>query len=60
MYVADDADDKVYAYNMLNKLRDSGKEFNLAGGNEHPGAIWSDGHTMYVGDYSDLEVHLYS
>ena len=60
MYVADDADNKVYAYNMSDKLRDSSKEFNLAGGNEHPGAIWSDGHTMYVGDYSDLEVHLYS
>ena len=60
MYVADDADDKVYAYNMLNKLRDSGKEFNIAGENDHPGGIWSDGHTMYVGDYSDLKVHLYN
>ena len=60
MYVADDLDNKVYAYNMSNKLRASGKEFDLDDENAHPGGIWSDGKTMYVADYSDFKFYLYS
>ena len=50
MWVADAEDDKVYAYTLRSKRRDSGKEFLLAAGNTSPVGIWSDGTTMWVLD----------
>ena len=54
MWVADTADDKIYAYNLGTKARDAGKDFNtLAGaGNNNPEGIWSDGTTMWVVDHA--------
>ena len=44
--------DKIYAYRMSDKSRDSAKDFNtlFAAGNEDPQGIWSDGTTMWVAD----------
>ena len=44
MWVADQQDDKIYAYDMATKARDTGKDFNtLAGaGNNLPAGLWSD------------------
>ncbi len=50
MWVADDSDYKIYAYNMTTKARDSAKDFTtlIAAGNYNPTGIWSDGTTMWV------------
>ncbi|MGI9255943.1 MAG: hypothetical protein ACR2PY_03310, partial [Salinispira sp.] len=57
MWVSDKMDNKIYAYNMITKERDAGKDFNTlvvvdAGGDgtrdSTPGGIWSDGTTMWV------------
>ena len=50
MWVADERDDKLYAYNT-DGTRDSSKDFNtlLAAGNLNPWGIWSDGTTMWGG-----------
>ena len=52
MWVTDQEDKRIYAYNMETKKRDLDKDFeNLeAAGNENPIAIWSDGETMWVAD----------
>ncbi len=68
MWVADDADDKLYAYKIdvtgLSRgtdhaNRDSGKDITLASGDDHPGAIWSDGATMWVGDHDERRIRAY-
>ena len=47
------ADDKVYAYDVATKVRDSTKDFTGldAAGNEEPSGIWSDGTTLWVANY---------
>ncbi len=67
MWVVDATDKKIYAYNMQTKLRDQSKEIDsLAGpapgdplGNSWPTGIWSDGVTMWVGDYSTSLIYAY-
>ena len=62
MWVVDDGDGKVYAYNLSTKARDSAKDFNTldAAGNDSPTGIWSDDTTMWVADYSDDKIYAYS
>ncbi len=50
IWVADEADSKVYAYHKENRARDPSKDFNnLAGlGNNRAKGIWSDANTMWV------------
>ena len=62
MWVADEQDDKLYAYNLLTKARDAEKDFNTlaAAGNEHPEGIWSDGTTMWVADWSHRKLFAYN
>ena len=52
LWAADFEDDKLYAYRMSDRSRDSGKDFNTlsAAGNKFPEGIWSDGTTMWVAD----------
>ena len=61
MWVADHVDDKIYAYNMSTKARDSAKAFNTlaAAGNNVPTAIWSDDITMWVADSADHKIYAY-
>ena len=61
MWVADYIDDKLYAYDLDTKERDSGKDFVSldAAGNNHPHGIWSDGAIMWVADYTDDKVYAY-
>ena len=56
MWVADDGDDKLYAYNLATKARDSAKDFDtlVAAGNSRPRGIWSDGTTMWVVNNNSL------
>ena len=62
MWVADRDDDKIYAYNLATKARDSSKDFNtlIAAGNIDPINIWSDGTTMWVGDLDDNKLYAYN
>ena len=50
MWVADDSDEKLRAYNIMTKARDPSRDFNTleAAGNVAPRGIWSDGVTMWV------------
>ena len=61
MWVADDGDNKIYAYKMSDKSRDSAKDFDTLSeaDNIFLGGIWSDGTTMWVADYSDDKIYAY-
>ena len=50
MWALDSTDDKIYAYTVSTKARDSSKDFtSLSGlGSNTPYGIWSDGTTMWV------------
>ena len=56
IWVADDDDDKIYAYQRSDGSRDPDKDFdNLEGaGNKALNGIWSDGRTMFVVDRSNF------
>ena len=62
MWVSDSGDDKLYAYNLATKARDSSKDFDTlsAAGNNNPIGIWSDGTTMWVADFSDDKLYAYN
>ena len=62
MWVADEQDARLYAYDMRTKARDAAKDFNTlaAAGNESPKGIWSDGTTMWVADWSDRKLYAYN
>ena len=62
MWVADSGDDKIYAYNLATKQRDSAKDISTlsAAGNNNPTGIWSDGTTMWVADYDDTKLYAYA
>ena len=50
IWVADRADDKVYAYSLEDGTRQESKEFDLHSDNDDPTGIWSDGYTIWVAD----------
>ena len=62
MWVANTGIDKLYAYNLSTKARDSGKDFDTlnAAENEFATGIWSDGTTMWVADLVDGKIYAYS
>ena len=62
MWVVDTNDDKIYAYNLVTKARDSTKDFNTlaAAGNSLPLGLWSDGTTMWVSDFTDDKIYAYN
>ncbi len=60
MWVVDWVDEKIYAYDLGTRQRNSGKDFNsLAAGNDDPMGIWSDGTTMWVVDWEDTKIYAY-
>ena len=50
MWVADQEDQKVYAYALDTRSRDTAKEFTLASNISRPHGMWSDGTTLWVAD----------
>ena len=62
MWVTDNTDDKIYAYRMDDKSRDSSKDINTPGaaGNGGLQGIWSDGTTMWVSDNPDNKIYSYN
>ena len=61
MWVADNVDDKIYAYLLSDGMRDGSLDINTlaAAGNTVPYAIWSDGTTMWVTDWSNDKLYAY-
>ena len=61
IYIADDADDKIYAYKRSGNFgdRDSAKDIDLNSANASPVAIWTDGTTMWVSDGQDDMLYAY-
>ncbi|MDE3258692.1 MAG: hypothetical protein OYM47_12725 [Gemmatimonadota bacterium] len=61
VWVADDGDDKLYAYDMISTAREPAKDFDTldAARNLSPGGIWSDGNTMWVADDWDHKLYAY-
>ena len=61
MWVADNSDEKIYAYNMRTRAHDPDKDFKIrkavAG---RPWGIWSDGTTMWVVDDWDYKICAYN
>ena len=65
LWVANDEDDKIYAYKLSDKSRDSGKDIALAVSttsldeedNSDPRGLWSNGTIMWV---ADVDAKLYA
>ena len=60
MWVVDDYNKKIYAYNLRSKNRDPYKDIPLAYGNQGAQGIWSDGTTMWVVDSADDKIYAYN
>ena len=60
IWILDDGDDKIYAYNT-DGSRDSSNDFNTltAAGNEHPDGLWCDSTNMWVSDTDDDKIYAY-
>ena len=60
VWVADDADRKLYAYNLPTKARVSGKDLTaLDASNVLPAGIWSDGTTMWAAERGLAKLYAY-
>ena len=59
MWVANEANDKVYAYRMSDGTHDAARDITLATVNNWPTGIWSDGTTMWVADFVADKVFAY-
>ena len=60
MWVADDVDARLYAYDMATRRRNHTQAFDLqAAGNRAPTGLWSDGTTMWVADFDDGKLYAY-
>ena len=66
MWVADQDDDRVYAYRVSDGARadPQNEEFYLAGsgsfgGQDHATGIWSDGATIWIADHDDDHIYAY-
>ena len=62
MWVADEANAKLYAYDTATKARVPGRDFDtlIAAGNRRPNGIWSDGAIMWVADSVDGKLYAYN
>ena len=60
MWVADDEDNKLYAYTLATGAYDSGKDITLHTGNVDPRGIWANGTTIWVADAGDDMLYAYT
>ncbi len=61
MWVVDGNDDKIYAYRMSDRSRDSSRDIDIVAGgtNTRQRGIWSDGETIWVADEDTEKVYVY-
>ena len=60
MWVADDTDDKLYAYTLATGARIDTKDISLHTDNGDPQGIWSDETTMWVADTGNDKLYAYT
>ena len=60
IWVADDDDDKLYAYTLATGARDSGKDIILDPANGDPWGIWSDGTIIWVTNNTGYNLYAYT
>ncbi|MBC6427049.1 MAG: cadherin repeat domain-containing protein [Ekhidna sp.] len=60
MWVADNTDNKLYAYMLANGARDTAKDIDLDVENTAPRGLWSDGTTIWVADNADNKLYAYA
>ena len=60
MWVTDYTDNKLYAYKMSDKARDTAKDISLHTNNGDPVGIWSNGITMWVSDLTTNKLYAYN
>ena len=62
MWVGDESDGKIYAYDLRTKSRVPAEEFNnlVSTGREGLTGIWSDGITMWTVDYRSQKIFAYN
>ncbi len=59
IWVADTADDKLYAYGLKGGHHRDGRDIALHRDNDNPRGIWSDGDTIWVADSGDDKLYAY-
>ena len=59
IWVSDTQQDKLFAYDLSERSRQSGDDLNLHSDNEDPAEIWSDGETIWVLDTADKHAYAY-
>ena len=60
IWVADASDDKLYAYNLSDGLRDDIRDITLDADNGDPQGIWSNGTIVWVADTADDKLYAYN
>ena len=62
MWVADDSNDTIYAYDLATGERNSDLDIDTLddAGNDKPGGLWSDGTTMWVADGWNEMISIYA
>ena len=60
LWVADNYQDKVYAYTLSSGASDTSKNITLNSANGDPSGVWSDGTTLWVSDSGDDKVYAYT
>ena len=62
MWVGDDGPNKLYAYTLASRQRNSDEDFNALhdAGNRSIRGLWSDGTTMWVADYNYDRIFAYA
>ena len=58
--MSDEDDNKLYAYTLSSKARNTGEEFSLHADNADAQGIWSDDTTIWVADSADDKVYAYA
>ncbi len=59
MWVADEVDLKLYAYDVATKVRTPDRDITLDPGQDSPGGMWYDGTTIRVYDVEDSKLYGY-
>ncbi len=60
IWVADNDDDKLFAYKQSTGARDSDKDITLDSANANPTGVWSNGTTIWVADNEDNKLYAYA
>ena len=59
LFVVDDTDTQVYAYQLSDRTRDDDKNLDLGAANTDPWGLWFDGRVLWVVDTVDDKLYVY-